>query len=352
MVFPIGGFLVQLALPKIECVDFSQDYGKFVAEPIEKGYGVVLGNSLRRVLLSSLPGAAISSVLIEGITQEFSNVPNMKEDVTDFLLNLRDVRIRCLSKTAEGGKMTINVKGRTDIHASDIKVVNPTDFEIVNPEHYLATLDSSEAKLDIELTVKVDKGYQPAGSGDNVGIIVTSTGTSKEISLDAIYSPVTRANYVIESSGPGQGTGKERMILEIWTDGTIDPVEAIGQSAAILVEQFSGFTGLARTIAEKEEAEAWQKSIPSDVYNMSLEKLNLSTHTYNSLRRGGITTTGQLLEKGLEGLMSLGGFGVKSKEEVEVALAELGVGSSQMPADKDKKKKGHAKDEGPEGDSE
>jgi DNA-directed RNA polymerase subunit alpha len=352
MVFPIGGFLVQLALPKIECVDFSQNYGKFVAEPVEKGYGVILGNSLRRALLSSLAGAAITSVLIEGVTQEFSTIPNMKEDVTDFLLNIRDIRIRCLSKTAEGGKMTLNVKGRTDIHASDIKVVNTTDFEIVNPEHYLATLDSSEAKLDIELTVKVDKGYQPASGGDNVGIIVTSTGTSKEMAIDAIFSPVTRANYVIESSGPGQGTGKERLVLEIWTDGTIDPVEAIGQSAAVLVEQFSGFTGLARTIAEKEEAEAWQKSIPSDVYNMPLEKLNLSTHTYNSLRRGGITTTGQLLEKGLEGLMSLGGFGVKSKEEVEVALGELGVGSSQTPAEKDKKKKGHGKDEGPEGDIE
>ena len=344
--------MVQLALPKIECISFSQDYGKFVAEPVEKGYGVVLGNSLRRALLSSLPGAAITSVLIEGVTQEFSTIPYMKEDVTDFLLNIRDIRIRCLSKAAAGGKMTINVKGRTDIHASDIVVVSAADFEIMNPEHYLATLDSADAKLDIELTVKVDKGYQPAGSGDNVGIIVTSTGTSKEISIDAIFSPVTRANYVIESSGPGQGAGKERLILEIWTDGTIDPVEAIGQAATVLVEQFSGFTGLARTIAEKEEAEAWQKSIPSDVYNMPLEKLSLSTHTYNSLRRGGITTTGQLLEKGLEGLMSLGGFGVKSKEEVEVALAELGVGSSQAAADKDKKKKGRGKDEGPEGDIE
>jgi len=344
--------LVQLALPKIECVDFRQDYGKFVAEPVEKGYGVVLGNSLRRALLSSLPGAAITSVLIDGVTQEFSTIPNMKEDVTEFLLNIRDIRIKCVSKTAEGGKMTLNIKGGTDIHAGDIKVVNITDFEIMNPEHYLATLDSSEAKLDIEFTVKVDKGYQPAGGGDNVGIIVTSTGTSKEISIDAVFSPVTRANYVIESSGPGHGTGKERLIMEIWTDGTIDPVEAIGQSAAILVEQFSGFTGLARTIAEKEEAEAWQKSIPSDVYNMPLEKLNLSTHTYNSLRRGGITTTGQLLEKGLESLMSLGGFGVKSKEEVEVALAELGVSSSQELAEKDKKKKGHAKDADPEGDSE
>lgn len=351
MVFPIGGFLVQLALPKIECIDFSQNYGKFVAEPVEKGFGVILGNSIRRTLLSSLPGAAITSVLIDGVTQEFSTIPNMKEDVSDFLLNIRDIRVRPLSKTAEIGKMTLNIKGKQDVHASDIKVVGTQDFEIVNPELYLATLDSSDAKLDIEFTVKMGKGYQPAGGGDNVGIIVTSVGTSKEISIDAIFSPVARANYAIESSGPGQGAGKERLIVEIWTDGTMDPVEAIGECASILVEQFSGFTGLARTIAEKEEAEARQKSIPSDVYNLPLEKLNLSTHTYNSLRRGGITTTGQLLEKGLEGLMSLGGFGVKSKEEVEAALAELGVGSSEEPDEKDKKKKGHAKEAGSEGDS-
>jgi DNA-directed RNA polymerase subunit alpha len=185
-----------------------------------------------------------------------------------------------------------------------------------------------------------------------VGIIVTSEGTSKEISIDAIFSPVTRANYTVESSGPGQGAGKERLTLEIWTDNTTDPIGALSESVAIMIEQFNCFTGLARTIAEKEESEAWQKSIPSDVYNMPLEKLNLSTHTYNSLRRGGITMTGQLLEKGLDGLMSLGGFGVKSREEVEVVLKNLGVELSGAPVEKDKKKKGRAKSADPEGDSE
>ncbi len=343
--------MVQLALPKIECTEFRENYGKFVAEPVEKGFGVILGNSLRRVLLSSLRGAAVASVLIDGVTQEFSTIPNMKEDVTEFLMNIRDIRIRCLSDSEDGGKMTLNLKGKVDVHASDISNGGAPNFEIVNPDLYLATLDS-DAKLDVELNIKVGKGYQTASTGDNVGIIVTSGGTSKEISLDAVYSPVRRANYAVESGGPGQGAGKERLVLEIWTDGTIDPVQAIGESAALLVEQFGCFTGLARTIAEKEEADAWQKSIPSDVYNMPLEKLNLSTHTYNSLRRGGITTTGQLLEKGLEGLMSLGGFGVKSKEEVDVALKELGVELTSAPLEKDKKKKGHAKDADPEGDNE
>ena len=343
--------MVQLALPKIECIELRDNYGKFVAEPLERGLGVILGNSLRRVLLSSLRGAAITSVLMEGVTQEFSTIPYMKEDVTDFLLNIRDIRIRALSKSDDSGKMTLNVKGRMEVRAGDISVVSPPNFKIVNPDYYLATLDSNDAKLDIEFTVKIGKGYQRASTGDNVGIIVTSAGTSKEIAVDAIFSPITRANYSIESSGPGQGAGKERLILEIWTDGTIEPVEAIGESAAILIEQFSCFKGLAKTIAEKEEAESWHKSIPADVYNLPLEKLNLSTHTYNSLRRGGIAITGQLLEKGLEGLMSLGGFGVKSKEEVEAALKKMGVESAEPQVEKDKKKKVRAAGTTSEGDS-
>lgn len=344
--------MVQLALPKIECTEYRENYGKFVAEPLEKGFGVILGNSIRRILLSSLRGAAITSVLVDGITQEFSTIPNMKEDVTEFLMNVRDIRIKLVSKTAELGKMALRVKGKSELRASDITVESPLDFEIVNPGLYLATIDSNEAKLDIEFTVKAGKGYQPASAGDNVGIIVTSEGTSKEIAIDAIFSPVTRANYTVESSGPGQGAGKERLTLEIWTDNTVDPIEALSESVAILIEQFNCFTGLARTIADKEESEAWQKSIPSDVYNMPLEKLNLSTHTYNSLRRGGITMTGQLLEKGLDGLMSLGGFGVKSREEVEVVLSDLGVELSGAPVEKDKKKKGRDKSASPEGDSE
>ena len=178
----------------------------------------------------------------------------------------------------------------------------------------------------------MDKGYQPASAGDNVGIIVTSEGTSKEISIDAIYLPGHARQLHCREQRPGTGS-RQREI----DSGDLDrryyrsDRSLIGESAAILVEQFSCFTGLARTIAEKEEGEAWQKSIPSDVYNMPLEKLNLSTHTYNSLRRGGITMTGQLLEKGLDGLMSLGGFGVKSREEVEVVLKDLGVELSGAP---------------------
>jgi DNA-directed RNA polymerase subunit alpha len=343
--------LVQLALPKIECVEYKENYGKFVAEPVEKGFGVVLGNGLRRVLLSSLRGAAVTSVLIDGITQEFDTVPFMKEDVTDFLLNIRDIRIRLLSKTAESGRMTLDISGGKEVYARDITVAAPVNFEIVNPDHYLATLDSKESRLNAELKVDVGKGYRPASAGDNVGIIVTSGGTSKEISVDAIFSPVTRANYVIESSGPGHGAGKERLVLEVWTDGTLDPVDAITESASLLIEQFNCFKGLAKSIAEREEVQSWQKAVPPDTYNLPIDKLNLSTHTYNSLRRGGITSVGQLLEKGLEGLMSLGGFGVKSCEEVEAAIQELGVELPEQQSDKDRKKKDRVKGASTEGES-
>ncbi len=344
--------MVQLALPKIECVEYKENYGKFVAEPVEKGFGVVLGNSLRRVLLSSLHGAAVTAVLIEGITQEFDTVPFMKEDVTDLLLNIRDIRIRILSKTIDLGKMMLDVSGGKQVYARDISVVAPVNFEIVNPDLYLATLDSKDARLNVELKVETGKGYRPAKAGDNVGIIVTSGGTSKEISTDAIFSPVTRANYVIESSGPGQGAGKERLVLEIWTDGTIDPVDAITESATLLMEQFNCFKELAKSIADREVEQSWQKSVPPDTYNLAIDKLNLSTHTYNSLRRGGITTVGQLLEKGLEGLMSLGGFGVKSREEVESAVRELGVELPEQQSDKDRKKKSRTKEPLSEGEDE
>ncbi len=352
--------MVQLALPKIERDEKESRgyYGKFYAEPVEKGFGVILGNSLRRVLLSSLEGAAVTSVLIEGITQEFDTVHYMKEDITDLLINIRDIRIRPLSKNAEPAKLELDIEdGKSNgikiengrVCAKHIKVKSPLNYEIVNPEHYLATLDSKAAVLKIEMTVERGKGYRPVVAGDNTGIIVTSAGTSKEIAIDAIFTPVTRANYSIQSSGPGAGAGKERLVLEIWTDGTMDPVDAITESATILIEQFSCFKGLASAIAEREEIQSWQKSVAPDIYNLPIDKLSLSTHTYNSLRRGGIQTVGHLLEKGLEGMMSLGGFGVKSREEVEAALKELNVELPEQSSEKEKKKKSRAKGASSEG---
>ena len=314
-----------LALPKVECVESTETYGRFVAEPVEKGFGVTLGNAMRRVLLSSLPGAAITWVIIEGIQHEFSTVPHVKEDIIDFLLNVKGIRLRHLAQRS--GRLRLEVEGEVQVFAGDIK---PTaDFEIVNPEHYLATLDSPKAKLSVELNVEIGRGYVPASSSDSLPI-----GT---IPIDAIFTPVRKVNFLVEPSGLREGSNQEKLIMEVWTDGSISPIEAVSQSAAILIEQFGCFRELARAIIQEGAEVAWQRLIPPEQYLMPLDQLNLSTHTYNSLRRGGVTTLGQILEKGLDGLCALAGFGAKSREEVETALKQLDL--PFIPVAKEKKEK-------------
>lgn len=301
-----------LPAPKIECVERSDTYGRFVAEPLDKGYGVTLGNSLRRVLLSSLNGAAVTWVKIEGIQHEFSTLPHVKEDTIDFLLNVKAIRLRSL--TNRPGKLILDVEGEGEVCAADI---NPSaDFEIANPELHLATLDSAEAKLYVEFNVEIGKGYVPAGSSNGLPV--------GAIPVDAVFSPVRRVNYTIEPVILGQEAGRERLILEVWTDGTLSPTEAVSQSANILIEQLSSFRELVKAPAE-EVALSWSQRLPPDRYNIPIEQLNLSTRTYNSLRRNAIATLGQLLERGNEGLLSLPGFGTKSREEVERALKDLGI---------------------------
>jgi DNA-directed RNA polymerase subunit alpha len=320
--------LAGLALPKVECVESTETYGRFVAEPVEKGFGVTLGNAMRRVLLSSLPGAAITWVIIEGIQHEFSTVPHVKEDIIDFLLNVKEIRLRHLAQRS--GRLRLEVNGEVQVFAGDIKP--SADFEIVNPEHYLATLDSRKAKLSVELNVEIGRGYVPASSSDSLPI-----GT---IPIDAIFTPVRKVNFLVEPSGLREGSNEEKLILEVWTDGSISPIEAVSQSAAILIEQFGCFRELARAITQEGAEVAWQRLIPPEQYLMPLDQLNLSTHTYNSLRRGGVTTLGQILERGLDGLCGLAGFGAKSKEEVEVALKRLDL--PFLPEAKEKKEKKRA----------
>ena len=317
-----------LALPKVECVESTETYGRFVAEPVEKGFGVTLGNAMRRVLLSSLPGAAITWVIIEGIQHEFSTVPHVKEDIIDFLLNVKGIRLRHLAQRS--GRLRLEVEGEVQVLAGDIK---PTaDFEIVNPEHYLATLDSPKAKLSVELNVEIGRGYVPASSSDSLPI-----GT---IPIDAIFTPVRKVNFLVEPSSLREGSNQEKLILEVWTDGSVSPIEAVSQSASILIEQFGCFRELARAITQEGAEVAWQRLIPPEQYLMPLDQLNLSTHTYNSLRRGGVTTLGQILERGLDGLGGLAGFGAKSREEVEAALKRLDL--PFIPQAKEKKEKNRA----------
>jgi DNA-directed RNA polymerase subunit alpha len=317
--------LAALALPKVECVESTETYGRFVAEPVEKGFGITLGNAMRRVLLSSLPGAAITWVIIEGIQHEFSTVPHVKEDIIDFLLNVKEIRLRHLAQRS--GRLRLEAEGEGQVVASDI--TPSADFEIVNPEHYLATLDSPKAKLSVELNVEIGRGYVPASASDSLPI-----GT---IPIDAIFTPVRKVNFMVEPSGLREGSNEEKLVFEVWTDGSISPIEAVSQSAAILIEQFGCFRELARAIAQEGAEVAWQRLIPPEQYLMPLDQLNLSTHTYNSLRRGGVTTLGQILERGLDGLVGLAGFGAKSKEEVEVALKRLDL--PFLPEVKEKKEK-------------
>jgi len=317
--------LAGLALPKVECVEGTEIYGRFSAEPVEKGFGVTLGNSLRRVLLSSLPGAAITWVMIEGVQHEFSTIPHVKEDTIDFLLNVKGIRLRHLAQRS--GKMRLEVEREGQVCAGDIKP--SADFEIVNPELYLATLDSPEAKLSIEFNVEIGRGYVPASSSDSLPI-----GT---IPIDAIFTPVRKVNFLVEPSSLREGSNQEKLILEVWTDGSVSPIEAVSQSASILIEQFGCFRELARAITPEGAEVAWQRLIPPEQYLMPLDQLNLSTHTYNSLRRGGVTTLGQILERGLDGLCGLAGFGAKSREEVEAALKRLDL--PFIPEAKEKKEK-------------
>ncbi|MGB8706728.1 MAG: DNA-directed RNA polymerase subunit alpha [Dehalococcoidia bacterium] len=314
-----------LALPKVECVESTETYGRFVAEPVEKGFGVTLGNALRRVLLSSLPGASVTWAMIESVQHEFSTIPHVKEDSIDFLLNVKAIRLRHLAQRS--GKLRLEAEGEGQVRAGDIK---PTaDFEIVNPELYLATLDAPEARLDVEFNVEIGRGYVPASSSDSLPI--------GAIPIDAIFTPLRKVNYSVEPSSLREGSNQEKLVLEVWTDGSISPIEAVSQSAALLIEQFGCFRELAKAITQEGAEIVWQRLIPPEQYLMPLDQLNLSTHTYNSLRRGGVTTLGQILEKSLDGLCALAGFGAKSREEVEAALKRLDL--PFIPEAKEKKEK-------------
>jgi DNA-directed RNA polymerase subunit alpha len=291
-----------LSIPTVTCVESTGNYGRFLAEPLEPGFGVTLGNALRRVLLSSLPGAAVTWVKIEGIQHEFSPIPYVKEDVMEFLLNIKQVRLCPLSH--QPGQLVLEAEGEGKVCAGDIKP--SADFRVANPELYLASLDSTQAKLYVELNVELGKGYVPAKSADGL--------PAGALPVDAIFTPVQKVDFSVESIKPGQEGSPEKLMLEIWTDATISPWEALSQSAIILINQFSSFRDFGIPMAKA-------LSILPGQYDTPLEELNLSTRSSNSLRRAGIFTLGQLIEKGREGLPPLPGLGAKSRAEVEELLA-------------------------------
>ncbi len=312
-----------LVVPKVECIESGDNYGRFLAEPLEKGFGITLGNTLRRVLLSQLQGAAVTRVKIEGIQHEFSTIPYVREDATEFLLNLKALRIRPVAGIP--GKLVLDMEGEGRITAADI---NPSaDFEIANPELYLATLDSAEARLYVELDVELDSGYREAESTDNMALGV--------IPVDAIFSPMKKVNYTVEPIYIGQETSRERLYLEIWTDGTITPTDALSQAAELLEEQLRPFINFSKESYEAVEAESSTLDIPEELFNMPVEQLNLSVRTMNCLRRGGIATVGELASKEEKDLMALRNFGQKSNREIKERLESLGLSLASTEPDED-----------------
>jgi DNA-directed RNA polymerase subunit alpha len=305
--------LFGLAVPKIECVESDDTYGRFLAQPLEKGFGTTLGNAMRRVLLQYLPGAAVTRVHIEGVQHEFSPIPHVKEDVLEFLLNLKALRLKPLSDRPV--RLTLEKEGEGEVHAADISP--STELEIVNPELYLATLDSPEAKLYMDIDVELGIGYKPAESSDSLPV-----GT---IPVDAIFTPIRKINFTVEPLHIGQEPSRDQLLLEVWTDGTISPVGAISYAASMLTEQLAPFVDYGRISQAEEEKKALRASIPKDLFNMPVEQLDLSVRAMNCLRRSGITTVGELVSTGGKELLSLRNFGQKSKQEVEERLKALGL---------------------------
>jgi len=301
--------------PTIEIEESTEDYARLVATPLPPGFGITLGNALRRVLLSSLRGAAVTSVRIDGVQHEFSTIPNVKEDTIEFLLNVKELRLRALSDRP--GTIVLDLTGREGaVLAADLQV--PEHYEVVNLDLYLATVDSADGRLYIEFNVEQGRGYVPAGQVDGTTIGV--------IPIDAIFSPVRKVNYKVENTRVGQATNYDKLTLDVWTDGTISAVEAVSRSADVVIEQFKLFSHMGRPalpIVERGLGAGIQ--LAPDKYNMAIEDLNLSMRAYNCLRRSGLITVAHVLEKSEEELLALRNFGRKSYDELREKLDELGL---------------------------
>jgi DNA-directed RNA polymerase subunit alpha len=309
--------LLKFVLPRIECDASTRSYGRYIISPLETGYGVTIGNALRRVLLSSLAGAAVTSLRVGGVYHEFSPIPNAREDMTALILNVKKLRMRYFAD--QPVRLTLSTKGRAEITAADIEC--PPDVEIINPELHLLTLDSADSELDIEFMVERGKGYSPAEEREKLPI--------GQIPVDAIFAPVVKTSFSVERTRVGQVTDYDRLILEIWTDGTIRPAEALSSAAQILARHLSPIASFTEVQPEGlEEAILEEEGIPSHVYETPIEALELSMRAFNCLKRAGITKVGEVLEKISRGqgkeLLAIRNFGQKSLDELMEKLREKG----------------------------
>ena len=316
--------MVEIEKPKIEIVEISEDsrYGKFVCEPLERGYGTTFGNSLRRILLSSLQGAAITAISIDGVLHEFSTIPGVRDDVTNIILNLKSLCLKMYSD--EPKTIRLDVDGAKEVTAADITV--DSDVEILNPELHIATLNV-DGSLHMEMTVERGRGYVPAEKNKKPDHVIGV------IPIDSIFSPILRVNYTVTDTRVGNVTDYDKLTLEVWTNGSIRPEEAISKAASILIMHLKLFQNMAGLTEEEEEEEGTfletQENDTAKVLEMTIEDLDLSVRSYNCLKRANINTVADLTEKTEEDMMKVRNLGRKSLEEVKKKLQELNLALSQ-----------------------
>lgn len=313
--------MIEIEKPTInKYIDEDGNYGKFVVEPLERGYGITLGNALRRILLSSLPGAAVTSVKIDGVLHEFSTIPGVKEDVTEIILNLKKLAVRLNGESTK--RVIINAVGPKEVTAADI--IGDADMEIFNPELHIATLEEN-ASLVMEINLARGRGYVPAEMNK------TESTPISVIPVDSIYTPVKKVNFTVENTRVGQVTDYDRLVLEIWTDGSITPEEGVSIGAKIMQEHLNLFiqltdtTGAMEIMVEKEEDQK-EKAL-----EMTIEELELSVRSFNCLKRAAINTVEELTQKSEDDMMKVRNLGKKSLDEVKAKLEELGL--SLRPSD-------------------
>jgi DNA-directed RNA polymerase subunit alpha len=309
--------LSNMVTPKIERKAEARNYGKFIISPLERGYGVTLGNALRRVLLSSLDGAAVTSIRIADVQHEFSDIPGVREDVIRVMLQIKQLRMKLMD--VDTAHLHLEVRGGGEVTAGDI--IAPPDVEIINPELYLFSVDDENTNLEIEMTVERGRGYSPAD--DRIGRLPIG-----ELPVDAIYSPVRRVNWDVGYARVGQSTNYDRLLLEIWTDGTIGPEDALSTAAKILIDHLRHLAGISEESLKLTDERTEEGSrLTSEMIETPIENLDLSVRVFNSLKRTGITTVGEvleLLEKGDEAVMSIRNFGEKSLDELRQKMHEKG----------------------------
>lgn len=309
--------MIEIEKPKVELIETDEEkyYGKFVVEPLERGFAITLGNSLRRILLSSLPGTAISSVNIQGVLHEFSTIPGVKEDVSEIILNLKE--LCAVMYTDEPQQLILDVEGPCVITAKDIKT--SSDVNIVNEDLYIATLDK-DAKLYMEMKMVKGRGYLSAEFNKTEDMPIG------EIPIDSIFTPVSRVNFQVEDTRIGESTSLERLTLEVWTDGTINPTDAISLGAKILNEHLNLFLDLSESVNEVKIMVEKEEDKKERFLEMTIEELDLSVRSYNCLKRAGINTVNELAQKSEEEMMKVRNLGKKSLEEVQHKLIELQLG--------------------------